>query len=34
MTFIKSEAVSSPANVEVWEFQRGADTMSIVLTHS
>jgi hypothetical protein len=29
MTLMKSEAVSNPANVDVLEFQRGADTISI-----
>jgi len=30
MTLIKSDAVSSPANVEVCEFHRGAETISIL----
>lgn len=34
MTLMKSEAVSNPANVEVWEFHSGADTMSIYIISS
>ena len=28
MTLMKSEAVSNPANVDVWEFHKGAETIS------